>query len=122
MSECCVFMTRALPGRPAAEAVTVVVQGEIDMDEAAELREAILGCVDPGQDLVVLDLTGVGYFGSAGIRDLLSARDELAEQGVDLCMDGASPIVERVLDLTKVREYFPTSQVVLDLRDRRDGA
>jgi anti-sigma B factor antagonist len=114
-----VFRTSAVPGRPAAQAVTVVVEGEVDLGEAGELRDAILACLDPSRDLVVLDLTDVAYFGSAGIRDLLSARDQLAEQGVDLCVDEASDIVERVLDLTNVRAYFPRSQAVLDLRDHR---
>jgi anti-sigma B factor antagonist len=112
-----VFRTSAVSGRPTADAVTVVVEGEVDLGEAGEFRDAILACLDPTSDLVVLDLTDVAYFGSAGIRDLLQARDRLDRQGVALCVDDASDIVERVLTLTNIRDYFPRSEVVLDLRD-----
>jgi len=94
----------------------VVVEGEIDLGEAGAFRDAIVDCLEPSRDLVVLDLTDVDYFGSAGVRELLDARRQLAGQGVDLCVDDTSDIVERVLTLTNVREHLPRSSAVLDLR------
>ena len=111
------FRTRSVPGLPIPAAVTVVVEGEIDLGESGAFRDAIVDCLEPSRDLVVLDLTDVDYLGSAGVRDLLDAQRQLAHQGVDLCVDDTSEIVERVLTLTNVREHLPRSSVVLDLRD-----
>jgi anti-sigma B factor antagonist len=50
------------------DAVTLTVKGEIDMSSAGEFRRALDDSNAPGR--LVLDLTGVEYLDSAGVKVL----------------------------------------------------
>ena len=63
--------------------VTVVtVNGEIDLDTSDEFGLALVGGATMGR--VDVDLTGVSYIDSAGLRSLLTARTELEKQGMQM--------------------------------------
>ena len=65
-------------------AVIARVTGEIDMSNAAELREAIADYT-PNESLgVVLDLTSVDYVDSAGIQMLYRLGESLRRRGMAL--------------------------------------
>jgi anti-anti-sigma factor len=51
--------------------------GEIDLANADELKQALVGTSTPG---VVLDLNGVSYLDSAGIRAILTGARALSER------------------------------------------
>jgi anti-anti-sigma factor len=52
---------------------TVVVTGEIDMSSADAFRAALLDAVRSGAERVDIDLHGVGFMGSEGVRALVDA-------------------------------------------------
>jgi anti-sigma B factor antagonist len=57
----------ALEHEPIAAADVLRVRGEVDASNAEQLEQALLGL---GKELVVVDLSGVGYIDSAGVRAL----------------------------------------------------
>jgi anti-sigma B factor antagonist len=71
-SEFFTLETIAAPG-----AVTIRVRGEIDLATAPKLEACLL---DVGDQVVVLDLSGVTFCDGAGLRVLGDARDRLDEQ------------------------------------------
>ena len=75
----------------------IVVVGEVDMASAAAIRPVLLASTDP----IELDLTGVTFMDSAGIRVLMMARNTRRVQVV-----AASEAVWRVLDLLGLREML----------------
>ena len=96
MSEEPVRVLTALHGAVAR----VGVAGEIDDATVDRLAEALDGLCQPPLERVELDLSAVGYLGSAGVRVLAQAADNPA--GVPVQVVGASDIVRRVLALTGI--------------------
>jgi anti-anti-sigma factor len=64
-----------------------------------ELFTAIAGIARPR---VVLDLSDIEYFGSAGVRPLLSLRRQIQQAGGQLVLCHLSPEVEEVLRTTRL--------------------
>lgn len=48
--------------------VQLVVEGEVDLSNAADVEQALLAAIDNKATAVTIDLTGVGYLDSAGLR------------------------------------------------------
>ena len=90
------------PDHPTPGVVTLEVSGEIDLEELDQFDAAIVQSATPGVSRVRLDLTGVTFMGSSGIRALLAAWRSLGELGTGLELGPRSDIVERVLDVTGV--------------------
>jgi anti-anti-sigma factor len=91
----------------AADGVDVVrVVGEIDLSNAAHVRDAI-GAVIPELSLVVLDLTGLEYLDSAGVAMLfrLSERLSYNRQELQLVVAADSPI-GAVVRLTRMDQVI----------------
>ena len=85
--------------------VTVVtVNGEIDLDTSDEFGRALVSGATPGR--VDVDLTGVSYIDSAGLRSLLTARTDLEEQGKRLRVVSASTIVTRLFEIAGVADLL----------------
>jgi anti-sigma B factor antagonist len=64
-----------------AHAPVVVVTGEIDMATAPMVERALSEAIEAGDGAVVLDLCGVSFFDSSGLRAAIVAHRELAERG-----------------------------------------
>ncbi len=87
---------------------TLAVAGEIDLANAAEVEERILGHTSNDLLGVVLDLDGVEYLDSTGLRLLfaLSARLEISQITLELVVAVGSPI-RRALEITGMGEVVP---------------
>ncbi len=83
---------------------TVVwVSGDVDLAAEASLTHALAEVVASGSTThVVVDLSGVPFLDSSGIRALVRAHLAAAEVGLELTVRGAHGIVEQVLRLTGV--------------------
>ena len=77
--------------------LTVSVSGRVDTVTAPEF-EAGLKFGDA--TLVVLELSGVPYMSSAGLRVLLTAHKTMLGKGGELQVANVQPAVKEVLDLT----------------------
>ena len=109
-------MTEKHPDRPAPfsieraqapeGAVLLVVTGEIDLATSGRFRSHIEQAVAGGIRLLVVDLTDVTFMESTMLRELLRARDDLAETGARMIIAGAGLPVRRLLDLTGTTGLF----------------
>jgi anti-anti-sigma factor len=75
------------------------VVGELDLAVAEQLRAAI-EAVDPGVELVVVDLARCEFLDSTGLAVILGAREQLEESGRRLMVSSPTRQVERVLAIT----------------------
>lgn len=91
----------------------IAIQGEIDLDNAAEVRRQLLGSISNQVRTVVVDLTGVTYLDSTGVRILsaLAQRLRLLQIHLELVAPVGSP-VRRIVELSGL---LPLT----DLRPRR---
>lgn len=86
--------------------VTVLtVSGELDIATADTLQSRTRRTLAEGYD-VVIDLAGVTFFDCSGLRALIVARHVAAQFGARLRLRAPSPAVERILQVTGVRDSF----------------
>lgn len=92
---------------PLGAIVTVV--GEIDMETAPQLTEALFDAIvadEAGQDAtstpVFLDLRGVTFLASAGLAVLIGGQQQCHQAGRELIVVADQPQVLRVLRITEL--------------------
>jgi anti-anti-sigma factor len=94
----------------------VVVSGEIDVSNGDEVQRAILDCVTLETECVLLDLSGVGYFDSVGVRIAFEVKQRLAHQGIGFgIVRPPQSYVRKVLELCG-------AELVLATYDDREAA
>ncbi|HUO45712.1 MAG TPA: STAS domain-containing protein [Acidimicrobiia bacterium] len=76
--------------------------GEIDLASVELLETRLADLARNSIDRVLIDLTGVTFLDSTGLRTLLSAHTRLAEEGGTLALVVSGGPVERLLDITGV--------------------
>lgn len=95
--------------RESSHAWSVVARGEIDMQTAPQLEEVLDRVVADGARLVALDLEQVDFVDSSGLRVVLIASAKLRALRGSLFLEGASPAVLQVLELTGLIEHLRRS-------------
>ena len=81
--------------------VTIVaVNGSVDALTAPELARAIVDEIAEGHAYLVIDLTGVKFMSSAGLRILIGAVKESRSQGGDLRIASTNPGIDKVLKMS----------------------
>ncbi len=104
---------------PKRFANTIVLSpvGRIDHASAAAFREALLaqmGTCSAGQDLVVLDLSGVPYMASSGLRALVVASKQAKAQGGRLVAAALQPLVKEIFQISRFTLVFTVFPSVRD--------
>ena len=83
-----------------ADETCVQVRGELDAHTVGELEQTLAPMADKGPSVLVLDVGGVGFVDSSGLRVLLGLRRRLVARGGQLRLVELSPAFRRLLDLT----------------------
>jgi anti-sigma B factor antagonist len=84
------------------DAVIARVHGELDMLTASDLLAQLDRAADlarPGP-IVVADLAGVSFLGSAGLSTLLEINERCRQRGIALWIVAAKPVAQRPLRVT----------------------
>jgi anti-sigma B factor antagonist len=90
----------------AGGAVTVVtLVGDIDGNTAPQAQAEIVRLVAPGTRMV-LDMSGVGYLSSAGLRMLLLTYRTVIGKGGKAALAGLSTDLEDTMALTGFLDFF----------------
>lgn len=84
----------------------LTVIGELDLRTSPELEERLSHAFDAGAELVILDLRGIEFMDSTGLRVLLSAHQRAHDSGRRFALVRGADQVERVLTLTGVRDIL----------------
>jgi anti-sigma B factor antagonist len=87
--------------------VTVMtVSGRVDSATAPDLENALKQLVDGNKNRIVLDLTGVDYMSSAGLRAMVSTLKSVKRASGDLRLANPSSRVAEVLRLAGLTSIF----------------
>ena len=94
------------------EALTVVaLVGDIDGSSAPVAQAAILEQITPGQGLIV-DMSGVHYMSSAGLRMLLSAYRSASAKNSKVALVGLTEDLQDTMAATGFLDFFSTFTVL----------
>ena len=94
--------------RQEGERVVVELEGELDMANAPLLQEAIENKELAAAKTVVLDLQGLTFLDSTGLRIILAAREQCWRRGQEFAVTPGSQQVQRLLSVTGVGEHLRT--------------
>jgi anti-sigma B factor antagonist len=83
-----------------ATTTRIIPVGEIDMASANTFEAVAEQVLLAGPERIELDLTGVDFIDSSGLRAIVQLRTRARRDGVDLSATGLSPAAERILELT----------------------
>lgn len=91
----------------AGPQTTIALKGDLDPATAPLLEEAVAAAVaDATVERVVLDLAGLGFLDSSGLRVFVTTREQLAARGAGLTLRHPSSNIRRLLDLTGLDEVI----------------
>ena len=92
-------MTFAMERNRVAGAACVAVAGEVDVETAPRMRDALVEAIADGEQVVV-DLGAVTFMGSAGLSALVVAHRVAEARGVRLRLRGVPPQVMKLITIT----------------------
>lgn len=96
----------AIAVRHEGDEVVVVPSGELDFGSADRLDAEVRELRRTGCAHVVLDLRGLAFMDSTGLRVLLSIRNDAKRDGFGLTLVPGPPVIQRVFELTATRGLF----------------
>jgi anti-sigma B factor antagonist len=87
--------------------VVVGVSGEVDLAARDDFLRALNeACCEDGTRSVLVDLSGVSFCDSTGIKVLITAQGEAAARHIEMRVRDASPAVRRVFELAGVADLL----------------
>lgn len=90
----------SLSSEKIGEVLVVSASGQINSANAAEVESALLAHVNEGERLLALDLSGLDYISSAGLRVVLMLAKSLKQKSGRLVLCALQPQVHEVFDIS----------------------
>jgi len=97
-----------IESRRENDRTVISMEGELDMANAPALQSAIESEELAAAVIVVLDLQGLTFLDSTGLRVILAARELCWRRGQEFAVTPGSPQVQRLLSVTGVGEHLRT--------------
>jgi anti-sigma B factor antagonist len=82
------------------------IVGRVDNDSALALAQSIKNALASGRDQVLLDMSGVEYMNSAGLRELVKAFKQVQRISGRLILVNPSEYVRKLLELVGLETIF----------------
>jgi len=93
--------------RQVGTVLVVALEGELDAYWAEEAERELRACLEQGHYRLVLDLSGLTYLSSAGLRVLLRLHQRITRLSGELCLAAPRPFVQKVLTTSGFDRTFP---------------
>ena len=84
----------------------VAITGRVDSSNSHELDAAFTGLADSGKRKIVVDLSGVDYMSSMGVRALISAKKAAKKRLGDVALATPSAAAQDVIDIAGLGHVF----------------
>ena len=114
-----------LPLRRFADTVVIAPAGRIDQANADAFKAALAPhleqCTKDG-DRLVLDLSGLDYISSAGLRVLMLAAKQSKAQSGTLMLSGLQPLVREIFEISRFTLLFDIAPSVREALGRASAS
>jgi len=93
------------------------VAGRIDSSNASEFGKAMMEKIEEGRANIVVNMAGITFFSSAGIRELIAAQQAAQKRPLNpgkIIISGASDFIKEVLTITALNNLFTLADTDLD--------
>ena len=87
--------------------IRIAPVGELDLSTACRLEEKLAGVVGDGCQSLVLDLQGLTFIDSSGVRLVATWSKRARESGLDFALVRGTAPVHRVFELTGLAKSLP---------------
>ena len=87
-------------------AIVVEAAGEIDLRRSVAFQQRLLGLLDEKPQVLVIDLSDVGYMDSSGVATLVKVFSRANRTGTDLRLCGLSDRVRSLFEITRLDSVF----------------
>ena len=115
-------MDLELSTRALGDRALVTVVGEVDLETASRLGDHTLAALRDVSPHLALDLSGVTFMDSTGLKVLLAVQRRADLAGGSLALVGPTRTVRRILTLTGLDQTFAVHDSVDELPAVSDGA
>lgn len=92
--------------REQGDVTIYVVEGRVDSEGAVDLDMALQAGAADGKHRMVLEMSGVRYINSAGLRTLADILTQNQKAGGDLKLVALHPKVQRVFQIIGFERFF----------------
>jgi anti-anti-sigma factor len=103
--------------RQIGNALVLAASGRIDHSSAEDFKTALQPYLErckAGADVIVLDLSGVEYISSVGLRVLMLAAKQARSQGGAISVAALQPVVKEIFEISKFNLVIPCYPGVRD--------
>jgi anti-anti-sigma factor len=87
--------------------LTLTMNGRLDADSTPGFGDLLSGCIDRGERRVVLDLSGLDYMSSVGLRALIVGGKRLAPLGGRIVLCAPQERILKLLEMSGFTSIFP---------------
>ena len=92
--------------RKEEKALVVALIGRMDAVSAPDFDTQIEEQIDKGENNLILDLSGLAYISSAGLRSILTLAKKLRTKEGDLVLCGLQDVVNEVFEVSGFSTIF----------------
>lgn len=92
---------------PNGSNIVIKVTGRMDAASATTFEEACMSWIEKGATRLVVDLNGLAYISSLGLRSFVSVGKSLQEKDGDLHLCCLNGLVKQVFEITRLNTVFP---------------
>lgn len=103
--------------RQVGDVVLAAVRGRIDLSNADAFRDSLTGAMVKAKSAVVVDLSGVDYISSAGLRSLMIVFKAAKADGKALGLAALQPLLMEIFTISRfnlVFQMFPTVRAAVE--------
>ena len=86
--------------------VVVNLSGSIYVEEAAQIRESLIGYIEKGHKTFVVDLGNVDYIDSSGLGTLVGIQKRALQNGGSVIIKNLKGLVKDLFELTRLTKVF----------------
>lgn len=100
--------------RPLGDASLAIASGRIDLANADAFRDRLTAAQAKAKTALVVDMAGVEYISSAGLRALMIVFKQGKSQGKTFAVAALTPVVKEIFTISRFNLVFPLFDTVRD--------